>query len=186
MARLKPKKMITSRIQAEAAMSKLDDIDRQLAAWDLEEADAISDIRTEHAEAQRKGGRPGIEAEKALLLKELEAWAETDKERWDKKTQETPFGFFGFRVSQPAVTLVKKIASKFDAALELLKQLLPAYVREVPQIDKEKILADDRAETLDHVALGKCGLRVTQDDEFWIETKASKDLEAAVKKLRAA
>lgn len=186
MARMKPKNTITSRTQADDAMSKLNDIDRQLAAWDLDEADAISVVRTEHAELQRKGGRPGMEAEKALLMKEMEAWAETDSEHWEKKTIETPFGSFGFRVSQPTVALVKKIASNFDRALELLKEILSAYVREVPQIDKEKILADDRAETLDAVALGKCGLKVMQEDEFWVETTASKNLDAAAKKLRAA
>ncbi|MDA8082308.1 MAG: host-nuclease inhibitor Gam family protein [Nitrospiraceae bacterium] len=186
MARLKPKNTITTRPQAEAAMSKLNEIDRQLAAWDLDEADAIASVRQHHADLQRKGGRPGLEAEKALLIKEIEAWADGDKERWERKTQETPFGSFGFRVSQPAVALVKKIASKFDAALILLQEKLPQYVRDVPQIDKERILADERSEALDSVALAKCGLKVIQDDEFWVETNASKDLEAAAKKLRAA
>ena len=186
MARMKPKNTITTRAQAEAAMAKLNNIDRELAFWDLTEAEAIAAVRMEHAEKQRKLGRPGFEAEKALLIKEIEAWAETDKERWEKKTQETPFGSFGFRVSQPAVTLIKKIASKFESALGFLQIYLPEYVREVPQIDKEKILADEREEVLDETALAKCGLKVVQDDEFWIETSASKDLDAAAKKLRAA
>lgn len=186
MARLKPKNTITTRSQAEAAMSKLNEIDRQLAAWDLEEADAIAAVRQDHADLQRKGGRPGYEAEKALIIKEVEAWAETDKERWEKKTQETPFGSFGFRVSQPTVVLIKKVAAKFDTALALLQNLMPLYVREVPQIDKEKILSDARNDLLLEGALAKCGLKVNQDDEFWVETNASKDLETAAKKLRAA
>jgi phage host-nuclease inhibitor protein Gam len=186
MARIKPKNSITSRSQAEASMSKLNEIDQQLARWDLAEADAIAAVRTGHAETQRKGGRPGLEAEKALLVKEIEAWAETDKDRWEKKSIETPFGCFGFRVSQPTVALIKKVASKFDYALTYLKDRLPQYVRETPQIDKEQILADARAEVLDESELAKCGLKVDQDDEFWVETNASKDLEAAAKKLRAA
>jgi phage host-nuclease inhibitor protein Gam len=186
MARIKPQNTITSRAQAEAGMAKLNNIDQQLAAWDLAEANAIAAVREQHAAAQRQAGRPGLEAEKALLVKELEAWATEDKERWDKKTQETPFGTFGFRVSQPAVVLIKKIASKLDTALLLLKQHLPQYVRDVPQIDKEKILADDRDDLLDETALIRCGLKVHQEDEFWIETSASKDLETAAQKLRAA
>jgi phage host-nuclease inhibitor protein Gam len=186
MARLKPKNTITSRSQAEAAMSKLNEIDRKVAEWDLSEADAIATVRQEHAEMQRRGGRPGLEAEKALLVKEIEGWAETDKERWEKKTLETTFGSFGFRVSQPTVVLIKKIASKFDYALTFLQQRLPEYVRSVPQIDKDKILSDARSEMLDAGALANCGLAVNQDDEFWIETSASKDLETAAKKLRAA
>lgn len=186
MARLKPKNTITSRAQAEAAMSKVNEIDRQLADWDLAEADEIATVRMHHADRQRKAGRPGFEAEKALLVKEIEAWAEIDKERWEKKSIETPFGSFGFRVSQPTVVLIKKVASKFDAALELLQKSLKQYVRSVPQIDKDQILADDRGGVLDEAALAKCGLKVNQEDEFWIETCASKDLDAAAKKLRAA
>ena len=78
MARMKPKNSITSRAQAEAAMAKLNQIDQQLAGWDLDEANAIAEIREKHQAAQRKSGRPGIEAEKALLVKELEAWADQD------------------------------------------------------------------------------------------------------------
>ena len=186
MARLKPKNTITSRSQAEAAMSKLNEIDRELAVWDLSEADAIATVRQEHADAQRRGGRPGFEAEKALLVKEIEAWAETAAATWPKKTMETPFGSIGFRVSQPTVVLIKKIASKFDYALTFLQQRLPEYVRSVPQIDKDRILSDARSEILDAGALANCGLAVNQDDEFWLETNASKDLESAAKKLRAA
>jgi len=50
MARVKPKNTITSRAQAEAAMSKLNEIDRQLASWDMSEADAIATVRQEHAD----------------------------------------------------------------------------------------------------------------------------------------
>ena len=89
-------------------------------------------------------------------------------------------------MSQPTVSLIKKVARNFDTALELLKQRLPQYVRDVPQIDKEQILSDDRADVLNPQVLATCGLEVKQEDEFWIETAASKDLEDAAKKLRAA
>ncbi len=186
MARMKPKNSITTRPQAEAAMAQLNQIDQKLAGWDLEEANAIAAIREEHAKAQRKAGRPGFEAEKALLVKELEAWADKDAVTWPARSIETPFGKLGYRVSTPAVVLIKKIARTFDAALQLLQASMPEFVRSAPQIDKEKILAEDRAETLDAIALGECGLEVKQEDEFWIETAASKDLEDAAKKLRAA
>lgn len=186
MARIKPKNGITTRAQAEAAMSKLNDIDRQLASWDMEEADSIAAVRKTCAEIQRKGGRPGMEAEKALLMKEMEAWAEGDVATWEKKSIETPFGSFGFRVSNPTVALIKKVASKFDVAIELLQSSMKKYVRQVPQVDKEKILADERNNEIDVTALARCGLKVIQEDEFWVETTASKDLETAAQKLRAA
>jgi phage host-nuclease inhibitor protein Gam len=186
MARLKPKNTITSKAQAEAAMMKLNSIDTELARMDLDEAEAICAVREKHNTKQREAGRPGMEAEKALLIKELEAWAEGDQATWGKRSIETPFGMFGFRVGQPTVSIIKKIAKSFDAALELLKAALPGYVRDVPQIDKAQILADNAAKVLDEEALRECGLEVKQDDEFWVETAASKDLETAAKKLRAA
>jgi len=186
MARIKSKNSITSRAQAEVAMAQLNNIDQRLTAMELEEANAISDVREAHAKLQRKAGRPGMEAEKALLVKELESWADQDAATWPARSIETPFGRLGFRVGNPTVVLVKKIARNFDAALALLQRTLPDLVRTAPMIDKERILAEDRAETLDAVVLGECGLEVKQDDEFWIETAASKDLDDAAKKLRAA
>jgi hypothetical protein len=72
MPRLKPKNSITTKAQAEAAMAQLNNIDQRLATMDLVEANAIADVRDEHAKLQRKEGRPGMEAEKALLVKELD------------------------------------------------------------------------------------------------------------------
>lgn len=92
-------------------------------------------------------------------------------------------------MSQPTVVLIKKVAKNFDAALQLLQARLKFYVREVPQIDKEKILAiarDEQSWPTEELELAKCGLAVKQEDEFWIETNASKDLESAAQKLRAA
>lgn len=184
--RIKPKNSIKSRAQAEAAMSKLNNIDMQLAAWELAEANDIAAVRDKHAERQKMEGRIGLEAEKALLVKELELWADTDAETWESKTMETPFGKIGFRTSTPAVVLIKKIARNFKEAIELLASRLPGYLRRVPEIDKESILKDAREEKLDATKLAKCGLKVDQKEEFWIETNASKDLELAAKKLKAA
>lgn len=186
MARMKPKNTITSRAQAEAAMATLNQIDTGLARMDLDEAEAIGAVREKHNAKQREAGRPGMEAEKSLLIKELEAWAETDEATWGKRSMETPFGTLGFRVGQPTVSIIKKIVRSFDTALELLTKSLSIYVRDVPQIDKAQILLDNAAKVLDVDALRECGLEVKQEDEFWVETAASKDLDAAAKKLRAA
>ena len=186
MARLKPKNSIKSKEQAEAAMSRLNQIDTQLAGWDMGEAENIAMVRETHVNTQNKAGRPGLETEKALLVKEIESWAEEASASWEKKTLETPFGRLGFRVGTPAVVLIKRVARTFKDAVELLAKILPAFVRETPEIDKEAILAADREGSLDVGKLNKCGLVITQDDQFWLETNASKDLDEASKKLRCA
>ncbi len=184
MARLKPKNSIKSREQAEAAMARLNNIDMQLASWDMDEAEDIALVREEHAKTQKKAGRAGLEAEKALLVKELGAWAEEAADTWEKKTLETPFGRLGFRVSTPAVVLMKRVVKSFKDAAELVRVCLPDFVRESYEINKEKILDAERQGTLDRKQLNKCGLDVDQDDEFWLETNASKDLDEAAKKLK--
>lgn len=186
MARIKPKNMIASRNEAESAMARINAIDRQFAEWDMNEAGAVAVIREEFAARRKKANYMGMEADKALLIKELEAWAEKDAATWEKKTMETPFGNMGFRISQPAVVLYKKAARSFKAAVELLQTGLPQFVRQTPDVDREAILAAERAGELDERELRACGLEVKQEDEFWVESAASKDLEEAIKKLRAA
>lgn len=184
--RLKPKNSITCLEQAEAAMAKIDDIDRRLAGWDLEEAEAVQKVRDEFNEKRKAGGYIAIETQRAFLARELEAWAETDAANWGKKTVETAYGSFGYRFSSPSVALVKRVARSFKHALELLGKRLPVYIRTVSEVDREGILAAEREKTLDAKALRECGLEVRQANEFWIESNAAKDLEAAAKALRAA
>lgn len=186
MARLKPKNSINTQDQAIAAMGRLNQIDTQLAQWDLYEAEQITKVREEHANLQKKAGRPGLEAEKALLIKELEAWAQEASATWEKKTFETPFGRLGFRVTTPAVALIKRVAKSFKDAVELVRQYLPDFVRQCYEIDKEKILSAEREGTLEMDKLARCGLTVEQKEEFWVETAASKDLDEASKKLKCA
>ncbi|TAN62556.1 hypothetical protein EPN18_04475, partial [bacterium] len=133
MARVKPKNTITNRTQAETAMSRLSQIDRQSADWDIKEANAVAVVREQFA-AIRKDNRCALLVERTLLIKELQTWAEADSATWGRKTLETPFGKLGFRVSQPAVVLVKKAARSFKAALELLQTRLPEFVRTVAEI----------------------------------------------------
>jgi len=167
-------------------MARINQIDMQFADWDLKEATAVSLVREQFAAMRKDNNYIGIEAERSLLIKELQDWAEVDSQNWDKKSLETPFGKFGFRVSQPAVVLVKKVARSFKQALELLQGKLPQYVRQVPEVDREAILAAGREGCLDERALKTCGLEIKQEEEFWVESAASKELEEAAKKLRAA
>lgn len=167
-------------------MARLNQIDTQLAGWDLFEANEIAALRETHVNLQNKEGRVGLETEKALLVKEIESWALEAQMSWEKRTLETPFGRMGFRVGTPAVALIKRVARTFKDACELLARTLPAFVRQTPEIDKEAILAADREGSLDVGKLNRCGLVITQDEQFWVETNASKDLDEASKKLKCA
>ena len=188
MARVKPQNMINTRQQAEAAMAKIDGIDRQFAEWDLEEAEAVIKIREKFVEKRQKANFAGLQAERTLLIKEIESFAEQDSGAWEKKTFETPFGSFGFRITPPTVALIKRVSKNYNLAIDNLEmEKMSRFVRVKKEVDKEAILAAYKDGTLDVTRLETaCGLQVKQDDEFWLESRASKDLDEAAKKLRAA
>lgn len=169
--RTKPKNSITSREAAEAAMARLNQIDMQLAEWDLTTAKALAAVRESCEQYERSQGRPGIEAEKSLLVKELADWAEGDVANWMARSIETPFGRLGFRIGNPTVALYKAVAKKLEEALDRLSARMPDFVRMRPEIDREKILAADREGTLDRKKLLRCGLRIEQKDSFFIEPR---------------
>jgi len=186
MPRIKPKNRITTRDQAEASMARLNEIDHHLAAWDMDEARRIAALREMKAREQRSEGRLTIETEKALLLKELKLWADKDSNGWKTRGLELKLGRLGFRTGMPTVVLVKKVAKNLANALALLLLHMPEFVRTKEEIDKEGILAEARDKDLDKDLLAQCGLKVTQKEEFWVETDASVRLDKAVKALKVA
>lgn len=187
MARIKIKNSIKTSARAEEAMTQINIWDRQFIYWDMAEASAIQKVREKFNEKRKGGSYLQIEAQRALLIRELEAWADTASAEWKKKTFEFSAGRLGYRTMPPTVKLIKKIAKSFKAAMALLEGTdLAYYVRQEPTLDKEQILADSREKDIDVPELAKCGLKVDQSDDFWIETTASKDLEAARKRLKSA
>lgn len=186
MPRTKPKNKITTRQEAEYAMARLCEIERMLAQLALTEAEEISQIRQKHVAYRGKWGVPGLETEMNLLVLELRDWAKAARGEWDQKTVVTPWGKLGFRVKKKSVELVKSIAKKTEQALTNIQSYMSDFVRRVPAIDKEKILAADREGRLDHGLLNSCGLRIAGGEEFWLETAASEDLKAAAERLKNA
>jgi phage host-nuclease inhibitor protein Gam len=80
----------------------------------------------------------------------------------------------GFRTGQPKVKLLKRWTP--FAVLEALKaQKYLGLIRQVEEIDKERVIADSRNGTLSEADLRAVGLAVIQDERFYVEPK---DLEA--------
>jgi hypothetical protein len=186
MPRTKPKNKITTRQEAESAMARLCEIERMLASLALTEAEEIAHVRKRHAGYREAIDIPALEAEMSLHVRELQAWAHGAREEWPQKTLATPWGSLGYRTPPKAVALIKAIAKNEKEALHLLECYLAAYVRKVPTIDKEGILAADREGKLDAEALRECGLKIQQKEEFWLETTASEELKAAAERLKNA
>lgn len=85
-----------------------------------------------------------------------------------KKSMEGAHGTFGFRTGTPKLKTLKGFT--WGAALNLLKEFLPGYVRVSEEPAKDKLLADRDTEDV-AAGMAKCGISVVQDETFFIELK---------------
>ena len=86
-------------------------------------------------------------------------------------------GTIGFRTGTPKLKTLKGF--NWASALELVKRVLPGYVRTTDEIAKDKLLADRELEAVvigssdESVpmseALAGCGITVVQDETFYVE-----------------
>lgn len=183
--RTKPKNKITSRADAEQAMEDLNLIDAAITEYEIAEEKEVMAVRERWSAHRQIKGVFSMQERKDLLIRELEAWAKEDRSTWAQlKTLETPFGRLGFRMAPKSVVLIKSIAKNMKIALALLEEALPDFVRKNPKVDKKGILAADQKHALDAEQLRKCGLKVHQVEEFWIETAVSKNLREAAEEIK--
>lgn len=85
----------------------------------------------------------------------------------DRRSFETLNAKIGFRTSTPKVALIR--GWKWEGVLEAALTLAPVFVRTVNEVNKDAILqytADD-SESL----LSSIGVKVTQDEKFFIDAK---------------
>lgn len=111
-------------------------------------------------------------AEGTRLEEQLEAWANDHGEEFkEKRSVDFIHGTVGFRLGQRQL----KTRAKWtwaDVAFGLLGKM-EDYVRRTPAVDKEKILRDAGGEqpVLDAEELKEMGVRVVQEENFYVELK---------------
>lgn len=109
-----------------------------------------------------------IQAEVERLVSLCGSWAELHPEEFDKrKSIECTHGVFGFRTGTPKLALLSR-AWNWDRVLAAVQSMLPNFIREKPEIDKESLLAQ-RDEKDIQWALMQCGMKVVQDEAFFVE-----------------
>jgi phage host-nuclease inhibitor protein Gam len=138
------------------------------------------DIKTQRLLARKNREVAEIDERYAPLLAEAEAakkekhqlvqaWAEAHPEAFGKtKSIALAAGTIGFRTGTPKLALLNR---KFTwaSALEAVMRLLPNFIRTSPEIDKEALIAQ-RDETTIQWALTECGLKIVQDESFYVKT----------------
>ena len=158
---------ITSRDEAEAAMNEIANCENNRRALAARLDKAILKLQDEAA--------PGLTlCQEAIAQKSdaLRVWAESHPEEFAPKKKSIEFlsGILGFRTGTPKLALLNR-AWSWDKVLAALKERTPfsIFVRTKEEVDKEKLLTYKA--TNPGVDMGIVGLKVTQDESFFIEPK---------------
>lgn len=122
-----------------------------------------------------------LAAERDQAFDTLHAYAtENQAELFSKKKSlDMAHGTIGFRTGTPKLKTLKGFT--WASALELVKRVMPGYVRTSVELAKDKLLADRDASVVvqsgDEVvvpmaeAMAGCGIQVVQDETFYVEPK---------------
>jgi phage host-nuclease inhibitor protein Gam len=85
-----------------------------------------------------------------------------------RKSIETAHGIIGFRTGTPKLRTLKGFT--WPAVANLLKEFLPDHLRVIEEPAKDRLIADrDNPQVAE--LFPKCGIRVTQDESFFIDLK---------------
>ncbi len=91
-----------------------------------------------------------------------------------KKSFEGTHGTLGFRTGTPKLKTLKGFT--WAACLNMLKELLPGYVRMTEEPAKDKLLADRELEEVREL-MPKCGIGVVQEETFYVDLKKEDGME---------
>ena len=157
--------LITTRDEAEAVMNDLANI-----ANNKRKLTARLDAGVLKLQEEAAPGISQCDAELKAKSDALRAWAEASPAEFGKKKSiEFLSGTLGFRTGTPKLALLSR-AFTWEKVLENAQALIPAFIRSKPELDKEAILGQRDEEPLQY-AIKRCGLKVVQDESFYVEPK---------------
>lgn len=115
-----------------------------------------------------------LEAQKAESFEVMQVFATEQREVLfsKRRSMETTHGVIGFRTGNPQ--LKPRRGFTWAAALELVREFLPSYIRTEEAIAKDKLLADRENEEIAPL-MEKCGIIVGQAETFYVEPKKEKE-----------
>jgi phage host-nuclease inhibitor protein Gam len=160
---------ISTREEAETAVG-------QIALAIINKTNLTSQMDEEVANARKKyeGNLTAIDADVEAKTEALRIWAEANPDAFPKGRKSLDFvqGTIGFRTGTPALALLNR-KWNWDKVTKALQERLPAFLRDKPEMDKASLLAQ-RDEKIIAENLPLVGLKVTQDEGFFVEPKLTK------------
>lgn len=108
---------------------------------------------------------------KAETFEVLQSYAMEHREELfsKKKSLEMAQGTIGFRTGTPQLKTMKGFT--WSSVLNLVRELMPDFIRTKEEVAKDKFLADRESEGMT-AQMAKCGLCVVQDESFYVEPKS--------------
>lgn len=157
--------LLRSRAEMETCVGNIRALTIELKTLEAERNGRIKAIDDEYQERIQTLGE-----QTAMLFKSAEAWSEANPAKFGAvKSIDMVHGVVGFRVGQPQLKTLP--GWTFDRVLEKLKSVpvLRCFVREKLEVDKQAIIA--ARGSLDEETLRGMGVRVVQDEAFFVEPK---------------
>jgi phage host-nuclease inhibitor protein Gam len=102
----------------------------------------------------------------------LQQWAEANPDEFPKgrKSLDLASALLGFRTGTPKLALRSR-AWNWDSVLAAVKAAARRFVRTKEEVDKDAILGEFAAGAIDDATLATLGVKVTQDEYFFVEPK---------------
>lgn len=168
MAKTREKKTVYSGVKQEEMELAFADYARADAR--IQKINATMDIEMTRIREkyQDELGKLAETKEKSFDILQAYAMENRDELFSKRKSLETTHGIIGFRTGNPALKTLKGFT--WESVKNLLKEFLPDYVRTKEEADKEKLLADREKEEV-AALFPKVGVKVTQDETFFVEPK---------------
>lgn len=162
-----------SREQAEQAFADFAAADARCQNLTSKMDIEITRIREKYADRLAE-----LDAKKSEAFDLMQAYALENKDELfsKKKSVESAHGVFGFRTGTPKLKNLKGFT--WAAVTNLVKELLPSYIRTSEELAKDKLLADrDMPEVAGYFP--KIGVQVVQEETFYVEPKKENDAQPA-------
>lgn len=158
---------LTNVKEVETAMYRMAEAKAVIAAQEAEMNRQINHLKEDFDKKTTK--QRGIIDD---ILPDVEAFCIKNKLLFQKtRSLEFASGKVGFRITPPKISLLNR-KYNIKTALELIKRLFDGnYVRVKEEIDKDGILADYSGKRLTDDQLAGVGLKVDQEENFFVELK---------------
>jgi phage host-nuclease inhibitor protein Gam len=164
---------ISSREEAEAEIGEIIFLTTEQLKLTAEMDAELAEVRKQYESILGTLARQSNEKKKALC-----AWALANLDQFPKgrKSLEFTQGTIGFRTGTPKLALLSR-AWTWEKVLTFLTSKLRfgEFVRVKKEVDKDAILGAVSAKEFDEADLKFCGMKVVQDESFFVEPKLTEE-----------